>query len=658
VASSPEISSLPGPAELESRSLARAPSTFAFFGILRISTISPQPDVVKLSFRLTWCHIQTYVLVFAWGSAVAVLDALQIFGLILLFFVCGSGIAAPLKNQIAFPAAASIFAGVLALPSAALTIHVVTSIKFWWAIWIAAAALTGLSVVTFDAGDVRKRVSGRGLITVAMVTVLVAASCFVYLGLESRISSPALVFFAGSDQFGYAHLADWLNGNPGNVGFDASPENPWESWVQYMVTSDPRFGSISLAAIVSALTGRSGMFSYNLSCAMVMVTASVGLAGMFSQTVTGFVIVAVGVFLSSWLTVSMAGFFGKMLGYPTSLFSVGMFFALARSSDDRGIRLPQMVAVLAVVIGACISFSALGTTVILLSIGAVFLLMSWLSGVHQPRKLAELFVALLTLAAVGILSGGTIARPMYAENIALDTGWTDLWLRAAQVIGPDANLSFVPLQYQLGLAVLVAASTVGLFLIAVRSRNDEAVAMILGVAILAAMLAITGKRWEFQQSLTIYVPAILCAVGALLVHSRTFWYKTVAALSTIIIAAGVGRFAATLHYTVGAGTNPRFLVEQSETDTILTAAGSNGGAYIDTPDVYSTYPLVLEMHRAGIDYQLSPQAWKSFLGYRPWNSPKYSKRKEISVTLRDASSACPAETVLCSDHYILAKTAQ
>jgi hypothetical protein len=299
----------------------------------------------------------------------------------------------------------------------------------------------------------------------------------------------------------------------------------------------------------------------------------------------------------------------------------------------------------------------MGTTVILLSIGTVFLLLSWLFGARQPRKIAELLVVLITLAVVGILSGGTVARPAYPADVSLDASWNDLWLRAVQVIGPDSNLSFVPLQYQLGLSILVALSTFARLLIAVRSRSDEAVAMISGIAVLAVMLAVTGKRWEFQQSLTIYIPTILCAVGALLVHSRSFWYKTAAALSTIIIAAGIGRFSATLHYTVGAGTNPRFWVGQSETDAILTTAGWNGGAYIDTPDVYSTYPLVLEMHRAGIDYQLSPRAWKSFLGYRPWDAPKYSKLHEISVILRDPGAVCPAETVLCSDHYILTKTA-
>ena len=215
-------------------------------------------------------------------------DARQMVGCICLFFVCGFGVVAPLRSQIAFPTAASVFAGALALSSAVLTVHVATQMKFSSAIWIAAAGLIGLSAVMCRGGAFRILVGREFVTTAATLVVLVGAACFVYLGRESQFSSPALVFFAGSDQFGYAHMADWLNGAPGNVG-EASPANPWDSWVHYMVTFDPRFGSISFVAIVSALTGRSGMFSYNLSCALVMVTASVGLAGIFSRSLTGFV---------------------------------------------------------------------------------------------------------------------------------------------------------------------------------------------------------------------------------------------------------------------------------------------------------------------------------------------------------------------------------
>jgi hypothetical protein len=85
--------------------------------------------------------------------------------------------------------------------------------------------------------------------------------------------------------------------------FSPSPVQPHHSRRNsnfLMVTLDPRFGSISFVAIISALTGRSGMFSYNLSCALVMVTASVGLAGIFSRSLIGFVI------MSSWRSIARA----------------------------------------------------------------------------------------------------------------------------------------------------------------------------------------------------------------------------------------------------------------------------------------------------------------------------------------------------------------
>ena len=243
---------------------------------------------------------------------------------------------------------------------------------------------------------------------------------------------------------------------------------------------------------------------------------------------------------------------------------------------------------------------------------------------------------------------------MYPPTVSLDgTTWMDLWLRASQVVGPDANLSIFPWQYQLALALLVGALSVAIILIAARLRNFEALAILGGIAVLASMLAITGRRWEFQLSVTVYVPAILCAVGALSADSGTIGYKKAAAFATIIIAIGLARFAATVKATTGPGAYQRFGLSQTEMESILTAVGATDGAYIDTPDVYSTYPLVLEMHRKGIAFQFSPRAWKSFLGYRPWDAPKYRKLHETT----DPAKACMPETVLCSDHYILQKTA-
>jgi hypothetical protein len=154
----------------------------------------------------------------------------------------------------------------------------------------------------------------------------------------------------------------------------------------------------------------------------------------------------------------------------------------------------------------------------------------------------------------------------------------DLGLRASQVVGPDANLSIVPLHYQLALALLVGGLSVAIILIAACLKNIDALAMMAGIAVLAAMLVIAGKRWEFQLSVTIYVPVILCAVGALTVDGRTIGYKTAAVFATVIIATGAGRFAATVNATIGSGAYQRFVLSKTEMDGILTAVSATDGA--------------------------------------------------------------------------------
>lgn len=593
------------------------------------------------------------------GVRVICLNALQLIGCVFLFSVCGMGIVAPLRSQIMFPIAASPFAGLLALSSASLVLHIATQTRFSTAMWIAAVGLICLSAAMYRVRPT-SLFSARGFaIVTTMLTILLIASCFVYLGRENQVLSPALVFYAGSDQFGYAHMADWLNGEPRNISLTASPDRPWESWVDYMVAFDPRFGSISIVAIVSALTGRSGMFSYNFASALVVVTAAIGISGIFARTALMFITVAIGIFLSSWFTVSMAGYFGKAIGYPASLFAIGMFFALARKKDDQP--LVGFLAALTIVISACISFSAVGTVVIFVLICGTLVVLIWIMARpvdnlwNNPRELA---IVVLALASIGFISGGTVARPMYTLSTTLDISWWELLCRAAQVVGPDAGLSSIPLYYQKTLTLLAGTLSVMIALIAARQRNFEAIALLIGAAMLASMLMITGKRWEFQMSLTLYVPIVLCAAATLFADRQPFGYRLAALFAMIIIAAGIGRFDATLRATTSRKANPKFWASQSEMDAVLAAVSVSDGAYIDTPDVYSTYPLVLELHRKGIPFQFSPRAWKSFMGYRPWNAPKYTKLNQISVMFRDESTkSCVPDRVLCTEHYILQNTA-
>ena len=433
----------------------------------------------------------------------------------ILFTACGWGAISPFRAQVKFPLAASGLAGMLLLSCGSLAIHVVMIVPFKMAALISAISLLTVSAV---AGGTKISLPSRELMLVlGALGLLSLLGCSSILYKEIEINSPALVFSSGSDQFGYAHLSDWITDVPRTAALTPDPTDIYASWVDIMLKFDPRFGSISTVAIISTLSGRSGLFSYNLSCAIILITASLGLAGIFAQTVSAFLIVALGAFLSTWYSLSTAGYLGKIAGYPASLFCVGVFFALVRKAKSGELPLPAFLATLAIAICASLMFNGMAVCTLLIVVGGLFLLLDWIFDPHAESSgrvsRFELTAALVALALVALISSGTIARPLYLTEPAFDTSWRDLWIRASQVIGTESELSLFVRDLHPMLASAVGVLWLVLCAIVMRGRQSGALALLLGPAAVAVALSVAGQRWKFYQTISIYVPAALCAVA-------------------------------------------------------------------------------------------------------------------------------------------------
>jgi hypothetical protein len=233
----------------------------------------------------------------------------------------------------------------------------------------------------------------------------------------------------------------------------------------------------------------------------------------------------------------------------------------------------------------------------------------------------------LSVATLAILSGGTIARPLYPDSHKLQLPWESLLYGLTQVTYPDLQLSVLPAFMWPALAAIVLLSISALAFISWTQRSAEALALLTGFAVIGSGLALTGRTWELYQSLTIYMPAAICA-ASYLTNAGVF----VALFITTSIIAGSGRFFATVARTPGANMNSTTIVAKAEIDRVLEAAERTGGAYLDTSSVYSTYPLMLELHRRGLKFQLSARAWNSMLSYRSWNPPYYSVLMSPKIT--------------------------
>jgi hypothetical protein len=299
------------------------------------------------------------------------------------------------------------------------------------------------------------------------------------------------------------------------------------------------------------------------------------------------------------------------------------------------------LAPLALVVSASIVFNGMAVCSLLIVAGGAFLLFDRLYQSETEKAIShfrkDIFSALLSLSAVALFSSGTIARPLYLTNPPLDITWIDLWISASSVVSTESTFSLLPFKLIYVLASLVGLLWVAIIFITICQRKSEAAALLLGTACIALVLTITGQKWKFYETLSIYIPAAICAVGIALndqsmVSNRNravdIFLPTFAAA---IIVLGLGRFVTTLVYTVGPKAYSPFTFSLSEFDRLTAIVREAGGAYIDTSDVSMTAPLVLEFTKRSIPFHLSPRSWKAFLGYRPWEVPEYSPKYTLTI---------------------------
>jgi hypothetical protein len=124
----------------------------------------------------------------------------------------------------------------------------------------------------------------------------------------------------GSDHSGYAQVADWLRDHPAVIHPNETPEVPYETWPSIMFAQDARFGAFGFLAIIAFLHHGGAIFSFDFACAVALSAAIITLLFCFSASVLSRVLLAVGLFASSWLDYAHGGYLGKILNYPAVLF--------------------------------------------------------------------------------------------------------------------------------------------------------------------------------------------------------------------------------------------------------------------------------------------------------------------------------------------------
>jgi hypothetical protein len=586
-----------------------------------------------------------------------------VLGALVVLAACGWWAVAPFRGQLAYPLAQAPLAGLVLAPLATLAVMVGLTVELRWAAAAAGAALIAGSLAAAGAGRGGGPASWR--VPLGLAVPLAAAAVFFVTRVDLFFGSPGLNYAHGTDHLGYAHVADWLQRPPRNVGLTPAPEDWYSSFPQVIFLGDPRFGSFGYLALVSLASGRSSAFAYDLGCAVVLSAASLGIGGLFARRAATFALLTAGLFTSFWFDWSRAGYLGKTTSYPAILLTAGLLFAwMDQARRDGTGPLFGLAAVAALAAGAAVLFPGIVAALFLALLGVAFVLAAALSPGAPAgtwRRLRDPVVAVALLVALAVLSSGIIARPLFLVG-RTPIAWSrsDLLLRATEVDGLLAARTGLPPWALWGLVLVLLATWAAVAALALLLRAPAATAATVApLALLGGLLA-ADLRWTAMNFIGMYVPLVLCGTAALADAlaarpARRWLAWGLTALLAATVVSHVPRFAATAAFHGGRDAPPLFRFSARETDALAAAIQREGGMALVEAATAPHFPifLMVELGRRGILLQWTAASWRWVLGYRPWPAPTYPTPAPLRIVTRNAAGEERPEAILRTTQFEL-----
>lgn len=545
-------------------------------------------------------------------------------GLILAFGACGFGFVSFITNELRLAILGAPLAGALAVSFGANGAYVLLQLGHTQSELIAAASCAGVTAFRLLTTklSLEKHSALVGLGGVLFISVLAI------LALDSasiRLGGPAIFYIDGSDHGGYAHVADWLNSHSIQDWPRESPDRPYDSWPAYMFAIDPRFGAYSLLAIISTFHQSSAIFSYDLACSVMTVAAVLGVAVVFTRTMSLAILLALGLFISHWFDYAHSGYFGKLIGYPASLFLCGLTL---RALSNVNLEKVAALIILSAAVGTMHSGSA--TAFLCAPLFIVALVASAVWREHNINISAAVILCSL-VAFIPLVSSGVIARPLAGGYPDYNLSWSYILPRILDLENQGVALSRLsPIWLQAQVAI-TAVAWVALFAIAVRTRNVLATGVLGGAAILLIGIISVGARAIAFQLIGFFYPAILCGAVALAIDVRVM--RTISlSIAFLLIAQRIPRFA---------GAIERFAWHQSEANLFsaaeMDALSRKIGSQSVRIDVGVPQPAILllvELGRRKLNLEWSQRGWDTILRYRHWALPVATIPPDLTLTSR------------------------
>jgi hypothetical protein len=588
-------------------------------------------------------------------------EAAWSFALLLFFGIVGLGPMLLFKNSLRFHVLASPLAGLLLVSTSTLPIYFVFFVPYSTAA-LCAAGIALLASIIFCAAywkDLR-----AADIAIAIELFAVAAICFAWFSNAASIrsGSPSIVYFDGTDHLGYANVAEWMKDHiavpghnapgPENVPRSdarADPAHPFESMPNIMLNSEPRNGAFGFLALISLIRQLPSTFAYDPASGVFLSAAILGVAAVFARTGLAFAILALGLVFSMWYEFSHAGYFGKTLAFPTTLCSLGLFFAARQTNDLR-----VLFVLLMMCVGSALLLSGVVTAAILASFGGSALLISCIF----DRKMDWNQISRLTICVlVSVLAGGFFVHPVngfvvggvYAANFVAP--------RALDLEGWTAGTTFEETTLYTMIAIAVVAG-IGASWVAFVRRSWDALSLLLVPIVIYIVLLFATSRVELLQTTGLLYPAMLCGFGILLSELRHE-----ARRSLVILTVGCALVTVVLRWphasaSVRRYTSPDIALAytKKEMDEIAKAIGDRS-VLVDTGKApHPAILMLVELGRRGLALQWTADAWWNAVGsWRGWPLPKWETPADFRIVRVDDKAADMSSAVYSGRRFAVVR---
>jgi hypothetical protein len=576
--------------------------------------------------------------------------------MLFIFGLSGGFLVVPFRNNIKYNLFLAPFAGFFVI---ALAMAVLSGILFFPFVPSMLFVMVISSCITLGCLYFSTPINYRLQVKLLFVALVVCAVVVLISNFVTLSSGhPGFLFQDGSDQAGYIQLADWLIMHSGRMPA-LSIHLPNQAWPWHVFQYEHRFGCYYLLAAITAIYGKTGMFSYHFACSVVMIAVYLAVSAVFSRSVYSFFLLLIGLIISGWYDFAFQGLFGKLVGYPAILLILGLFFSTHKtiSPIQFGIITIFGIAVATLYNGiavAMVLFVILGLFVIF-KVG--YNIYNFVTSVKIRSEIVCNTILLVLLLYIALAAACVLSRPIIlAASPILNRTWfvvLPIMYGIGSIAYGPALLSKMLLFYFFILNCVILL--IFLFL-SFRGKNIITVAIFLGV-ISSTLLLLTLHSpcycWLAAQFTGMVYPLLLCGmvwcVDDMVMKSSITFERPIICLSIFLLFLNMSIhlprfiFAVTRYNKVD--NLQRFIKPQM--DKLVEIIGDNK-VIINTRNFFLTLPTLIYFAPKKINMQWTPYSWHLILAYMSdWPAPKIES--DVRFWLQELGDKLPADT--CKVRY-------